>query len=120
MIYVLTYPKTIWERIKFQLFKTCPSIPCAYIRHGPSMVECITGEDSCEIVPVSGIMHIIWESGYKDALEHSRKEYFDGVAQAMQQMVGAPGGCDCGDDECDGECSSAAYVPSGTSVDGYS
>jgi hypothetical protein len=65
-------------------------------------------------------MHIIWESGYKDALEHSRKEYFDGVAQAMQQMVGAPGGCDCGDDECDGECSSAAYVPSGTSVDGYS
>lgn len=121
MIYVLTYPKTIWERIKFQLFKTCPSIPCAYIRHGPSMVECITGEDSCEIVPVSGVMHIIWESGYKDALEHSRKEYFDGVAQAMQQMTGASvGACDCDDGECDGECSSAAtYVPSGTSVDGY-
>lgn len=58
---------------------------------------------------------------HKDALEHSRKEYFDGVAQAMQQMAGASvGACDCDDGECDGECSSAAtYVPSGTSVDGY-
>ena len=119
MIYVLTYPETIWERIKFQLFKTCPSIPCSYIRNGPGVVECITGEDSCQMVPLNGVMRIIWESGYKEALSQARKEYFDGVAQSMQQMAGAPAGCSCGDDDEDCDCSSGSYTPTGTAVDGY-
>ncbi len=120
MIYVLTYPETIWERIKFQLFKICPSIPCSYIRNGPGVVECITGEDSCEMVPLVNIIRISWESGYKEALSQARKEYFDGVAQSMQQ-VGVARNCggDCGGD-CDGECSTPIYTPTGTAVDGYS
>lgn len=120
MIYVLTYPETIWERIKFQLFKICPSIPCSYIRNGPGVVECITGEDSCQMVPLNGVMRIIWESGYQEALTRARKEYFDGVAQSMQQMAGASAGCSCGDEDEDCDCSSGPYVPSSTSVDGYS
>ena len=119
-IYVLTYPETIWERIKFQLFKTCPSIPCSYIRNGPGVVECITGEDSCEMVPLGNVIRISWESGYKEALSQARKEYFDGVAQSMQQMAGAPAGCSCGDDDEDCDCSSGSYTPTGTAVDGYS
>ena len=119
MIYVLTYPETIWERIKFQLFKTCPSIPCSYIRNGPGVVECITGEDSCQMVPLNGVMRIIWESGYKEALSQARKEYFDGVAQSMQQMAGAPAGCSCGDEDEDCDCGSGPYTSTGTAVDGY-
>jgi len=119
MIYVLTYPETIWERIRFQLFKTCPSIPCSYVRSGPGVVECITGEDSCEMVPLNNIIRISWESGYKEALTQARKEYFDGVAQSMQQMAGAPAGCSCGDEDEDCDCSSGPYTPTGTAVDGY-
>ena len=119
-IYVLTYPETILERIKFQLFKICPSIPCSYIRNGPGVVECITGEDSCQMVPLNGVMRIVWESGYKEALSQARKEYFDGVAQSMQQMAGAPAGCSCGDEDEDCDCGSGSYTPTGTAVDGYS
>jgi len=118
-IYVLTYPETIWERIKFQLFGACPSIPCSYIRNGPGVVECITGEDSCQMVPLNGVMRIIWESGYKEALTQARKEYFDGLARSMQQMAGAPDGCSCGDEDEDCDRGSGPYMPSGTAVDGY-
>lgn len=119
MIYVLTYPETIWERIKFQLFGACPSIPCSYIRNGPGVVECITGEDSCQMVPLNGVMRIIWESGYKEALSQARKEYFDGVARSMAGMAVAPSGCTCGEDEDDCDCATGPYIASSAAVDGY-
>ena len=114
-IYVLTYPETIWERIKFQLFGTCPSIPCSYIRNGPGVVECITGEDSCQMVPLNGVMRIIWKSGYKEALSQARKEYFDGLAQSMNPNVG----CSCGDEDDDCDCATGPYIASSAAVDGY-
>jgi len=71
------------------------------------------------MVPLNGVMRIIWESGYKEALTQARKEYFDGLARSMQQMAGAPDGCSCGDEDEDCDRGSGPYMPSGTAVDGY-
>ena len=118
MIYVLTYPETIWERINFQIRKIVPTIPCGNIRHGPGIVECITGEDSCIVVPMDRVMQIVWESGYKQAFDRARKEYFDGMAESTKQTVVTPEGCDCGGEE-DCDCRSGPYVPSSATPDGY-
>lgn len=83
MIYVSTYPATIWERIKFQFRNIVPTVCCGEIRQGPGVVECVTSEDTCVTVPMSRVMQIVWESGYKTSLEMARKEYFDGLAQSM-------------------------------------
>ncbi len=116
MIYVSTYPETIWEKIKFQFRKIVPTVPCSEIRQGPGVVECIQSEDTCITIPMSRVMQIVWESGYKNSLERAKKEYFDGLAQSMGGMVGVP--CDEDDDDCD--CASGPYKPSSTTVDGYS
>ena len=41
MIYVLTYPETVWERLKFHIRGTVPTVLCGEIRQGPGVVECV-------------------------------------------------------------------------------
>ena len=118
MIYVLTYPETIWERLLFHLRNIAPSVQCINIRTGPGVVECITGEDSCIMLPMGRVMSVVWDSGYKQAFDQARKEYFDGMAESMKQIAVTPEGCDC-DCEGDCDCSSSPYAPSSTAVDGY-
>jgi hypothetical protein len=124
MIYVLLYPATLWERLQFSIRGIAPSIQCDYIRNGPGIVECIHGEDACTMVPMDQVMRVVWESGYKKALETARDEAIRDMADSMKQM-GLPTtdlaqGCNCGDDdEDDCDCSSGPYVPSGAVVDGY-
>ena len=71
MIYVLTYPETVWERLKFHIRGTVPTVLCGEIRQGPGVVECVTGEDSCITIPMNRVMQVIWESGYKNAFEQA-------------------------------------------------
>lgn len=118
MIYVLTYPETVWERLNFHIRGIVPTIPRGEIRQGPGVVECITGEDSCITIPMDRVMQVIWESGYKNAFEQAQKEYFDGLAKSMAGMAVVPAGCTCGEDECD-DCRRPIYTESSAAVDGY-
>lgn len=100
MTHVLLYPATLWERLQFSLRGVAPSIQCDYIRNGPGIVECIHGEDACTMVPMDQVMRVVWESGYKQALETARGEAIRDMADSMKQM-GLPmsqmtqcGGCD--------------------------
>ena len=113
MIYVLVRPSTIGEWLNLHFRNIAPTIPCGAIRSSPGIVECITGEDSCIVVPMDRVMQVVWESGYKQAFDQARKEYFDGLAQSMTPNAG----CSCGDE--DGDCDCGPYVPSPTTVDGY-
>lgn len=119
MIYVLTYPETVWERLKFHIRGTVPTVLCGEIRQGPGVVECVTGEDSCITTPMNRVMQVIWESGYKNAFEQAQKEYFDGLARSMTRMAVAPAGCTCGEDEDDCDCAIGPYTASSAAVDGY-
>ena len=119
MIYVLTYPETVWERLKFHIRGTVPTVLCGEIRQGTGVVECVTGEDSCITIPMNRVMQITWASGYKNAFEQAQKEYFDGLARSMAGMAVAPSGCTCSEDEDDCDCATGPYIASSAAVDGY-
>jgi len=113
MIYVFTRPQTILERLNFLFRGIVPTIACSTVRTSPAVIECVMSEDSCRAIPMGRVMEVVWESGYKQAFDQARKEYFDGLAQSMNPNTG----CSCGDE--DGDCDCGPYAPSPTTVDGY-
>lgn len=121
MIYVILYPSTIWEYLRYHITGRAPAITCDQVRSGPGIVECQHGEDACTMLPMSRIMGINWESGYKAAFESARNRYFADMAESMKNMgMASQGGqCNCTGDDCDDDITEP-YNPSSSHVDGYS
>lgn len=86
MIYVLTRPETLLEKIKFKLFGTLPAIACDMPRFGPGGVEAVQG-DSCHIIPGNRIMEIVFDGGYKQALADVRQEANENAAMRLGSIV---------------------------------
>jgi len=57
MIYVLTKPETILEKIRFRLFGSLPAVECDLPRFGPAGVEATKGDS----VPVSYRGTVLWK-----------------------------------------------------------
>lgn len=119
MIYIVLHPTTIWEKLNYQIRGIAPSICCDSIRNGVGVVECLFGEDQCTMIPMGRVMQISWESGYKQAFEQSRNQYFADMAASMKQMVGPnPSQCGCGDEGDDDDCT-GPYVATNATPEGY-
>jgi hypothetical protein len=89
MIYVLMWPETWLEKIKFQLKGTTPSIACDEIRYGAGIIECIHAEaNSCTAIPTSRILRIVWDGGYSQAVAKVKAEF---MKRMQDQMNGEPG-----------------------------
>ena len=89
MIYVLTKPETILEKIRFQLFGKLPATSCDLPRFGPAGVEAVYG-DACRIIPAHRIMEIVFEEGYGKALEKVRKETTEHMLEAFAPQPDEP------------------------------
>lgn len=89
MIYILTRPETILEKIRFHLFGTLPATACDMPRFGPGGVEAVQG-DSCRIIPGNRVMEIVFDGGYKQALADVRQEANEDVAMRLGAVVSPP------------------------------
>lgn len=75
MIYVLTYPDRIIDKIKYQLFGTMPTYEGDEIRYGGGMAELIThANNSCHAIQMAYVVDIFFDGGYSEALAKVQKE----------------------------------------------
>lgn len=80
MIYVLTYPQRLIDRIRYQLTGSLPMISGDEVRYGGGMAEVIThGTNSCRAIPMEIIMEVVFQGGYNEALAKVRKESIDNM-----------------------------------------
>jgi len=86
MIYVLTKPETILEKIRFRLFGSLPAVECDLPRFGPAGVEATKG-DSCRIIPGYRVMEVVFDGGYTQALATVRKEISDNTSAQLKELV---------------------------------
>ncbi len=86
MIYVLTRPETLAEKIRFHLFGKLPAVPCDMPRFGPGGVEAVQG-DSCRIIPGYRVMEVVFDGGYTQALATVRKEISDNTSAQLKELV---------------------------------
>ena len=86
MIYILTRPERLLEKIRFQLFGTLPATPCDLPRFGPGGVEAVQG-DSCRIIPGNRVMEIVFDGGYQKALADVRQEVNENAAMRLGSIV---------------------------------
>jgi len=86
MIYVLTRPETLAEKIRFHLFGKLPAVPCDMPRFGPGGVEAVQG-DSCRIIPGYRVMEIVFDGGYTQALADVRREANENAAAQLGAIV---------------------------------
>ena len=89
MIYILTKPERLVEKLKFELFGTLPATACDMPRFGPGGVEAVQG-DSCRIIPGHRVMEIVFDGGYKSALAAVRQEANENAAMQMGAIVSPP------------------------------
>lgn len=84
MIYVLMWPETWIEKIKFQLNSIAPSIACDEIRYGVGIIECVHADrNSCTAIPTSRILRIVWDGGYSEAVAKVRAEFMSRIQNKM-------------------------------------
>jgi hypothetical protein len=83
MIYIMLWPETWLEKIKFRLQGIAPVVQCDEVRFSPGLLECITAEDKCIGVPFDEVLRIIWPEGYKVASDKAKAEYY----QAMRENL---------------------------------
>ena len=84
MIYVLMWPETWLDKIKFQLNGIAPSIACDEVWYGAGIIECVQAEtNSCTAIPTSRILRIIWDGGYSEAVAKVKAEFMSRIQNKM-------------------------------------
>lgn len=84
MIYVMTHPDRIIDKIKYQLFGTMPTYSGDEIRYGGGMAELIThANNSCHAIQMAYVVDIFFDGGYSEALDKVRKEARENIAAGI-------------------------------------
>lgn len=89
MIYVLTQPTTILQRLNFYIRGIAPSIACDKVRFGPGIVECIwPTTNSCHAIAWKYVMRIIWEGGYSQDVQSAKAEFMEAMGAQTGMCMG--------------------------------
>ena len=88
MIYVLTRPKRLIEKIRYQINGELPAIFGDDIRYGGGVVEVVSwSTDSCTSVPMPDVARIVFDGGYKEAFDRVRNEANENAALQFKSMM---------------------------------